>query len=66
MSRYDDTVAELRACAAGWAPCIRLRADDVVALCDRYERAVELLHMLDRPDARHPDVAAFLDGEVES
>lgn len=68
MSRWADTAAELRACASGWAPCVRLvgnvRCDDVIALCDRYDRAVELLHMLDRPGARHPDVAAFLDGEV--
>lgn len=25
-------------------------------------RAIQLLHMLDRPEARHPDVAEFLDG----
>lgn len=29
------------------------------------DRAVELLHMLDKPDARHPDVAAFLDALEE-
>lgn len=28
----------------------------------RAGEAIRLLHMLDRPDARHPDVAAFLDG----
>jgi len=27
----------------------------------RAGEAIRLLHMLDRPDARHPDVAAFLD-----
>lgn len=30
------------------------------ALRARLSRAIELLHMLDRADARHPDVAAFL------
>lgn len=29
----------------------------------RAEKAVGLLHMLDRTEARHPDVAEFLDGE---
>lgn len=36
------------------------RADLVRVTAERNE-AVRLLHMLDRPDARHPDVAAFLD-----
>jgi hypothetical protein len=30
------------------------------AKADR-DRAIQLLHMLDRPEARHPDVAEFLD-----
>lgn len=66
MSRLDDVAAELRTCALAWEPSARLlgnvRADDIASLCDRYGRAIELLHMLDRPDARHSDVAAFLDG----
>jgi hypothetical protein len=33
----------------------------VSALEADLSRAIELLHMLDNQDARHPDVAAFLD-----
>lgn len=40
--------------------------DDVPAAASRVRRerdeAIRLLHMLDRADCRHPDVAAFLDG----
>jgi len=32
------------------------------SLEQKLAEAVRLLHMLDRPEARHPDVAAFLDG----
>ncbi len=38
----------------------RLRSYLDEAARDR-DRAVELLHMLDRHEARHPDVAEFLD-----
>ena len=37
---------------------------EIDALRARLSRAIELLHMLDHADARHPDVAAFLQ-EVE-
>ncbi len=39
----------------------RLRVE-VTRLRALNKRAVELLWLLDRPEARHPDVAEFLDG----
>ncbi len=61
MSRIDDVVAQLRAFAGDSSTSLTISCDDIAAICDRYNRAIELLHMFDRPDARHPDVAAFLD-----
>jgi hypothetical protein len=40
----------------------RLMLDGDIGLKAERDEAVRLLHMLDNQDARHPDVAAFLDG----
>jgi hypothetical protein len=39
--------------------CARLR-EQLSAVTAERDRAIELLNMLDRADARHPDVAEFL------